>query len=399
LQNPLPKGYFGPAFRQSRPVLLTTFTNKVGSIGLSLIPILLVRRGVSTAEGSLVLSLLKITILAGTLAGGALCDRFSSRTLVLTALLLSATGLGFLPFQKTLGMIILFGVLGQIAEALLNVVQRLLLMGQVDSSLQKEALGWLRMVNNFAQIFSYSVGAAAARFGVMPLMLFDSATSLGAFCVGRKILPPDDSSAEGHGRGLAGGKGGAPASKTAFFSFALVLMGWALFYELFLEGGAGRLEALHPGEGLRRFSYMMVLNTTLCAAFSVRAAKFFEKSWAAITGGLVLTAAGIIIAAWGMASQAWVLGGMLLITLGEMMLGAVAQYTLMRMTPGEQNSGFSYSLGLTLMQCGRIAGAALAFPLLIHAADLSIFTRLIAGGLAILLAVLWALREQITRLA
>src|SRR5271155_4451666 len=101
------KSFFdAAAFRQSRPVLLTTFTNKVGSIGLSLITILLVKRGVSTGRGSFVLSTLKTTMLAGTLVGGTLTDRFSSRTLVLAALLLSATGLGFLPFQSSLWLIL-----------------------------------------------------------------------------------------------------------------------------------------------------------------------------------------------------------------------------------------------------------------------------------------------------
>lgn len=385
------------AFRQTRPVLLTTFTNKVGSIGLSLVPILLVKRGVSTVEGVAVLAILKAMILAGTLIGGALSDRLSSRALVLAALLMSAFGLGLLPFQRTLLLILACGILAQLAESMMNVVQRILLVSQVDSPHQKEALGWMRMVNNFAQIFSYTIAAMAARLGVMPLMVFDASTSLAAFFVGRRILPGAGPGAA-RDRALSGGNAGRAGSKTAFFGCALVLMGWALFYELFLEGGAGRLEMLHPGEGLRRFSSMMVLNTVLCAAFAVHASRFFQKAWAAITLGLILTAMGIVVAVWGMASQSWVLAGMLCITLGEIMLGALAQYTLMRLTPSGHNEGFYYSLGLTLMQCGRIAGAALAFPLLIHATNLHAFTLLVAASLTILLIVLAALKPSVARL-
>ena len=386
-----------PAFRQSRPVLLTTFTNKVGSIGLSLITILLVKRGVSTAEGSLVLTALKATMLAGTLAGGALTDRFSSRTLVLAALLLSASGLGFLPFQTSIWLILFFGVLTQFAEALMNVVQRLLLMDQVDFQYQKESLGWLRMVNNFAQIFSFSIAALGSSLGVAPLMVFDASTSLGAFVIGRRILPRTAAGASQGGR-LAG-EGGGHAGKSAFFRCALVLMGWSFFYELFLEGGAGRLEMLHPGEGLHRFSTMMILNTVICAALAIHATRIFHKSWTAITGGMVLTALGILFAGWGMTSQVRVFGGMLFITTGELMIGAVAQYTLMRLTPGDVNSGFYYSLGLTLMQCGRLVGAALAFPLLIHAASLATFTAVVLSVLAVQLSVLWSLRAEVVRLA
>ena len=378
-------------------MLLTTFTNKVGSIGLSLITILLVKRGVTTGQGTSVLAALKITMLAGTLAGGALTDRFSSRTLVLFALLLSAAGLGFLPFQTSLWLILLFGVMAQFAETLLNVVQRILLMDQVEFAYQKESLGWMRMANNFAQIFSFSAAALGSALGIAPLMLFDSATSLGAFVIGRAILPRASRGAPG--RGLGGERGGNRMSKSAFFRCALVLMGWSFFYELFLEGGAGRLEVLHPGEGLHRFSTMMILNTILCAAFAVHATKIFRRSWAAMNGGMLLTALGIIVAGWGMQSQLRVFSGMLFITFGELMIGAVAQYTLMRLTPGDRNSGFYYSLGIALMQCGRLLGASLAFPLLIHAASLVKFTAAVLAVLAIQLGVLWSLRTEVADLA
>ena len=386
-----------PSLRQSRPVLLISFTNKVGAIGLSLITILLVGRGVSTGEGTFVLTALKATMLVGTLAGGALSDRLGARTLVLAALLMSAAGLGGLPFQGALALILLFGIVAQFAEALLNVVQRILLMDQVDSVHQKEALGWMRMVNNLAQIFSFSVAALGSGLGVTPLILFDASTSLGAFVLARRILPADEG-VPARGRGVGGERAGGGGGKSAFFRCALVLAGWSFFYELFLEGCAGRLEMLHPGRGLLRFSTMMILNTVLCAAFAIPATRLFQESWRAITGGMLLTAFGLLLAGWGMASQLWVFGGMLAMTLGELMIGAVSQYTLMRLTPGESSAGFYYSLGVTLMQCGRIGGASLAFPLLIHAAGLAPFTALVALVLALQLALLWSLRTDIGRL-
>src|SRR6185503_16512821 len=92
------------AFEQSRPLLLTSFTNKMGSIGLSLIAILLVEKGATTAQGSFVLACLKAMIVTGTLVGGALSDRVGPRTLVLGAFLLSAIGLAGLPFGGTLAL-------------------------------------------------------------------------------------------------------------------------------------------------------------------------------------------------------------------------------------------------------------------------------------------------------
>lgn len=392
-------GFFdAPAYRQSRPVLLTTFTNKVGSIGLSLVPILLVDKHVSTAQGSFVLSTLKAMILVGTLAGGWLSDRFSSRRLALIALMMSAVGLGFLPFQRAIVLLLAFAILAQLAEALMNVVQRILLMDQVDLSYQKEALGWMRMVANFAQIFSYTIATLGAGLGVMPLMLLDASTSFFSFLLGRKILPGTPAHAPSE-RGFGTRDGKAPASRWAFVGCAFVLMGWSFFYELFMEGGSGRLEVLHPGQGLRRFASAMILNTVLCTVAAVHATRLFRSSWRAITWGLALTAAGLLVAGWGMERQAWVFFGMFLITLGELMLGAVAQYTLMRLTPEDKNAGFYYSVGLTIMQCGRIAGAALAFPLLIHADSLAKFSAIVVVALVLQMAALAALRKPIDALA
>lgn len=378
-------------------MLLTTFTNKVGSIGLSLIAILLVERRVSTGEGALVLSALKTTMLAGTLAGGALTDRFSARSLVLTALLLSAAGLGLLPFQASIWAILACGMAAQFAEALMNVTQRLLLMDEVERSQQREALAWMRMVNNLAQIFSFSVAALSARLGLTALFLFDAATSFGAFLLGRGVLPRREAAATE--RGSLADAGAGSGSRWTYFRCAFVLMCWSFFYELFLEGGAGRLEILHPGQGLRRFSLMMILNTVLCAAFALKAVSLFKKPFLAIAGGMALSVLGILVAGWGMASQLWVFGGMLLLTLGELMVGSTAQYTLMRLTPPGRKSGFYYSLGISLMQAGRLLGAAVAFPLLIHASRLGPFTALILGVFGLQLAVLWSLRGEIGRLA
>ena len=344
------------------------------------------------------LSMLKGTMLVGTLAGGALTDRFTSRNLVLAALLMSAVGLGALPFASSTALLLLFGMLAQFSEALMNVVQRLLLMDQVERGHQKEALGWMRMVNNFAQVFSFSVAALGARLGLRPRFLFDAATWLTGLFIGRWRLP-GGVAAPRDGGALSGENAGGTASRWTFFRCALVLMGWSFFYELFMEGGAGRLEVLHPGEGLRRFSTMMILNTVLCAAFAVQATRLFRRPWVTIAGGMLLTVLGILLAGWGMASQVWVFGGMLLITLGELMVGSTAQFTLMRLTPAGGKAGFYYSLGIGLMQGGRILGAAAAFPLLIHAERLGPFTALMLGVFAVQSAVLWSLRGEIGRLA
>ena len=54
--------------------------------------------------------------------------------------------------------------------------------------------------------------------------------------------------------------------------------------------------------------------------------------------GDALTVAGLLLAGWGIASLG--VQRMLLITLNELIVGSVAQYTLMRLTPAEAGPAF-----------------------------------------------------------
>ena len=163
---------------------------------------------------------------------------------------------------------------------------------------------------------------------------------------------------------------------------------------------------------MRHYSLCLVLCLFACDAFyrlnplycedntSCEVGMHCELSQrACVSGGLALTASGLLLAVWRMDSQAWVMAGMFLITLGELMLGAVAQYTLMRLTPGRKNAGFYYSLGLSLMQVGKTLGAVLAFPLLIHAQSLGRFTALVLAAVAALMTVLFLHRAEIVKQA
>ena len=64
-------------FRRSLPLITTSFINKTGTIGLSLVPMILVERHLSAGQSSLVMTLIKASTLGGTLLGGLSSDRLA----------------------------------------------------------------------------------------------------------------------------------------------------------------------------------------------------------------------------------------------------------------------------------------------------------------------------------
>ena len=92
-----------------------------------------------------------------------------------------------------------------------------------------------------------------------------------------------------------------------------------------------------------------------------------------------MAAIGLAIATFG-AHHAWlVFLGVLLVTLGEVALGALGQFTLIRLLPGRKNSGSVYAMAMLVMQTGRVLGASLAFPWLVGTEDYAkLFTTVTA---------------------
>lgn len=366
------------ALKQSFPLILTTFVNRVGTIGLSLLPILIVQRGLSPATGSFILGGVKSVVIFGTLLSGVFVDRFGARISLLMGFCFIALGFAGLPFQGTAGLILAFAAVVQFGDALTRVSNRMLLTATVARHLHKEAFGWLKMVNNLGQIFSFALGMVVTSLGTMPLMLFDGATAFVAFFVGRKIIPPllprknknlAPVGSDLEKMGLRRRLNFHWSATREFFpklipaiACSFIITVWNFYYELLLSGMAARLEIFRPNEGLRFFSGIMVLNTVLCALFAVKATGWVRRPSRVFPLGIMLTVLGVLLGVFNTGRMEWVVLSMLVGTAGEILLGALAQLTLIRLLPEGGAEGFFYSAMVVLSQIGRIAGASLAFP-------------------------------------
>jgi hypothetical protein len=178
-----------------------------------------------------------------------------------------------------------------------------------------------------------------------------------------------------------------------------MMTGWNFMYELFMSGVAGRLKVLYPMEGLRIFSSMMVINTIICAALAVIAARMLSRVVPSLIAGAMLTTTGIIVAVCGFHSIPRLFVAILFLTLGEVVYGALGQFLLIRSVPALRRENTVYSTAILVANFGRMTAAGLAFPLIVRANTPWAAAWTAAGvGLASIL-ILLAGMKQLTEVA
>jgi predicted MFS family arabinose efflux permease len=345
--------------RRSAPLLVTAFINRCGTIGLSLLPMLLVEKQLSSASASMVMTVVKVALLVGTLAGGWACDRLGMKRSLLISFGLAGLGLGMLPLGDTTVWICAFAVIGQLGQALFYSPARVMVVELVPPAQQQESIGWLKTANNLGNIVSFAIGAICFHWGVLVLMLFDSLTSLAAAGVGAKVLP--DLGRKAAKRPEAGG-----GTWSLFVLCTLAVAGFFFFYELFMVATAAKCRIVYGDEGLRLFSEAMIVNTVLCTGLAVVAAKALRRPAIVFPAGIALVAIGTYLAT-GVAGKPVIFAGVLIISLGEIAFTALAQFVIIRSTPRTARPGLVYSMSLVVQSLGRIVGATLAFPMVVHA--------------------------------
>lgn len=349
-------------FDKSFPVIFTTFINKCGAIGLSLIPMLLIARHVPEAEASLFMMVVKSAAIVGIIIGGWLCDHVGVRRCLLLSFVLVGVGLAPLPFTYSLVMLALLGMLSQLGNSMYGSAVRLLIVASVDAGEQKEAIGWQRMANNFGQIVSFSIGVVCSAYGITVLMLFNAFTSLVSAGIGRKIIPARTDCTAGGVMSRGSNRCPVTPSWLTFGVCALLMGGYSFLYDFFTVGAAGRCKlAFGEQQGISIFSQLMIVNTVLCAMFAVFASRTLRNPLVVFSVGLSLLALGASFILTGEPTRWRLFMGSFILTAGEIIFTSISGYVLLCVTPGGKHRGFIYSLALVIQNLGCIAGAGLAF--------------------------------------
>lgn len=345
------------AFKTSFPVLFTSFVNRVGTIGLSLVPVLLVEQHFTEDQSSTVIGLMKCCVLLGTFLGGWTADLIGSRRGIFLSFILSAIGLGLLPFQKEIFLVAGLAMIAQTGQSMFSGLGRTLLSEVVPPDHQRESIGWLRMANNSGQIISFGVGWLVLS-SVMGLMLFDSATSLLAVIIGVFLFPKVD--IYGHESLQSKASGGHGKAWTPLVIVTLLAMIFSFFYELFMTGAAIRFKVAYGTDSVACFSRAMVINTLMCTILAVIAARRLSNPKIVLPVGLALTAGACWFGLWT-ANPANLFAATFVLTLGEIIFTALSGYLIFQLIPQVKNRGMVYGFVLVCQNIGSVTGAAIAF--------------------------------------
>jgi MFS family permease len=353
-------------FVRSVPLISTSFINKCGNIGMDLLPMLLIQRGFTGGQSSVVMGLVKAFILVGVFAGGWISDRLGLRITILISFAAAGAGMAGIPFADSLFWMAIAASIAQLGQSMFQSPARLLLTESVQSHEVPESFAWLRTANNFGQIMSYGISAVFSSLGVPILMWFDSATSWIAVGAGTKFLPRPN-----HASQVSSREGDGLANINLdqwknLLSVTLILGFFNLFYDLFMVGVAGKCQVLYGASGLKLFSEMMIVNCAFCAVLSVRASKLFDRPAFVFPVGMFLLVSGVLVACVGAASIPLLFLGIFLNTAGEIIFASLSQTALIRALPAGKRRGTIYSYSLVLQNIGRILGAGLAFSWIVY---------------------------------
>lgn len=347
-------------FQQSLPITLTSFINKVGTIGLSIIPIILVERRISIEHSSWIMGGIKSAGFLGIWIGGWCCDSWGFRRTLLLSFLISGVGMLGLPFVGSAFLIGALGALAQLGSSFYFAPARLLLTQMVEPHQRREAFAWQRTANNFAQIISFSLGALLGKFGTGFLVLFDALTSFSAIGVGRKVLPREDRASP-----IDVISPRFIRTRFSFFQCVLIIATFSFLYEIYLVSAAAKCKLLFGDQGLTVYSQMMIINTVLCAAFSVTTSRILTNAVRVLPIGLTLLSLGMTLTFGSGQDKFYFFLGSLVLTLGELVFNSLAGLVLIQVTPPGKKQASLYSSGLLVQFVGRILGASLAFPLVV----------------------------------
>lgn len=344
-------------FRRALPLLSVSLVNKLASVGVSLLPVVVIDRALSPGEATLVLGAGRAAAVAGTLASGWLSDRAGSKVALLASFALSAAGVGGLAGAGTAGPLLAAAAAANAGLAMFPVAARLLLAATVPGEGQKEAVAWLRTTANLGLAVSFVVSWALGGERVTTLLLLDAATSLLALALAAAWLPAEAPPAAAAATGEGGGRPGPFVAMTALVGL------WSLGYEAYLTSAAALLRTELGPDGVRVFSMVMVANTVGCTLLGVAASRWIERPDRSVPAGFALLLVGAVVGTGGEPAAALV--GVSVVTAGELLWAATSQYVWMGLLPAGTRRSTVFSVAVTSNFLARAVGSALVFPVVL----------------------------------
>ncbi len=358
-------GHKQSLFKRNLALLVPSFINKVGTIGLALIPILLVDLHFSPDASALTMTLIKSAGLIGIALGGILSDRYNLKKVILLSFGLCALSFGLLPWAKSIILVSALGMFANLGSYLFPSAAGLYLKKTFAMEEQQEAVGWMRTANNAGQILSFSVGWALAGIGTVGLFIFDSLTSLIALVSAFILLPNVYLNRDQLQESRIEFDLPQMVQKPGILWITALLAGCQVFfYELFMTSASAKLRIIKGDQGLAFFSKLMVINTILCALFAVFASRRLKQPAKILPLGLAFSAMGCLVSLQATDLNFYI--GAFLITAGEIVYMSLSNFVLLQLLPKHSKAGTIYGFATMIQVFGKTLGGALAFPFVVY---------------------------------
>lgn len=363
-------------------IIIASFVNKCGSMGMLAIPMLLIEKNFSSNESTLAMGIIKITAPIATFFSGHILEKIGATAVLQLSFIISSISFALISMSNSVITVGFFGALGSISNSLFNPSSRDLIKNISKEGHLRISNSYLRMSSNLGQFVSSLIGMMIAYSGLWILFIFDSLTSFIAFLIGLKVLPRN-LVAEGYDRKQEDAeKENAGGVEPGFLFHTILVTCYLFLYELsFIAFSA--LSKIHLGErGVQGLATVLLINTLICGVMAVPAAKLVTNPKKSIPLGLFFTILAPIIYLRGPNSFVILSLAAFLLTIGEILIAVFSQTLLLQNSHGKKGR-ILYGRSLAIQHLGRFIAGITLFPLVVHGTSpTQVF--LVAGSFGIL---------------
>lgn len=335
-------------------LVVSAFVNKCGDLAMSLLPMLLIERQISTGNSSLILGATKSAQMAGLFLSGLLCDAVGFRFVILSSYFLCIVGFSALPFLFRELWIALFAIIAQFGIALFNPAARSMVK-EIKGLAVKTSTAWLRAASNCGQVIASLIGIAVGPLGLLVPFVVDALTSLVAFSISLFTLKNPPATAEKPERGRV---------EKGYYQYALATGALFFIYELGWLSFAGYSKLALGDQAVRAYGVALFVNTLLCGLLAVPCASYFQRPALSLSLGAILTASGLVLMVLLPKSIPCFALSSLIMTAGELAFSVHVQTLLLVNSSGRSSK--HYGLAMMIQASGRLLAGVAVFPLVLR---------------------------------
>ncbi|HAZ12201.1 MAG: hypothetical protein A2X86_03100 [Bdellovibrionales bacterium GWA2_49_15] len=342
-------------------LVVSTFVNKCGNMGLQLLPMLLIEKNFSVSTASFIMGATKSVAPLGSFFSGNIIVFLGAKFVLLATFLLSAVTMGFIPFINSPFFLGLFAITANFAATIYNPVARSIIKETFPPLQLKKYLAWLRSASNLGQVVSSAMAIFLGKMGLMILFVFDSFTSLLAFFIGRMAIQNPKSVKQPD----VSGDAGQSFIAEGYYTYTILMAVYFFVYELGFLSFSALAKINFGDQGISAFGIVMIINTFLCGGLAVPAARYLSSGKIWITVGFILTILGPLVLTFLPKTILVLSLGAFLLTLGEILVAVFSQ-TLLLQNCGGKLGQIHYGRGLTIQKTGNFLAGVILFPVVVY---------------------------------